>query len=266
MRRRDLPARPGWTLLELMIVVAIIGIMASLLMAAVFRVRPVADDVEARREIVALHNAVISFCTDARFGAVGYLPSRIDPSGTDPLSAAYFKRLFPTTTGALNLPAARLEGDQCLVLFLGGPNNNGWATDPADPTANYGMRIKFYEFDPQRIRDIHGDGYPSYLDRWGTPIAYFSPQRESTTWAPPTYQADCTVLGQRCTRNPGMGLPPYAGQNMGSFQLISAGRDALFGQKGNLWTPTTSRMVYPETDPGCDDIANFAPGKLGAKQ
>jgi prepilin-type N-terminal cleavage/methylation domain-containing protein len=258
--------RRAFTLIELMMVVAIIGVLASLLLAAIFRIRPVAEELEAHREIVGLHNAIISFSTDARFGNVGYLPSQCDPSGADPVSMSYIKKVWPYSLGGLALPQAMLEGDQCLVLFLGGPKNGGWAVDAVDPTATYGNRIRFYEFDAARLKDIHGNGYMSYLDRWGTPYAYFSPMRESITWQQPGYLQDCKKIGQMFTKNPGQGLTAYLGVNLNSFQIICAGRDKFFGQHGATWTGGNAQTTYPTIDPGHDDLTNFCNTKMGSKQ
>jgi RNA polymerase sigma factor (sigma-70 family) len=212
------------------------------------------EEEECRKEIAALHNAVAAFSTDPRFGSVGHLPSRIDPSGSDPASADYLRRMFPRTNGQLNLPSVQLEGDQCLVFFLGGPNNRGWSMDPLDPTSTYGNRIRFYEFRPDRLQDVHGNGYPSYLDAWGTPTAFFS----STGWAdgqwtPGKYTDDCPLLM----------LKPYRGATPGSWQIISAGRDRKFGQEGDKWA-LVKPPIYRSGSDGYDDITNFTSRNLGA--
>lgn len=259
------PRRSGFTLLELIVVTAIIAALASLLLAATLRARAVAANLEDYRELINLHHAIESFCRDDRLGNIGYVPSKLDPSGGAPNSpsANYLRKLFPYTGGGLRLPPAQLEGSQIFVLMLGGPDNKGWATDLFDPSAAYGMRIRFFEFDPNRLKDVHGNGYPSYLDRHGTPIAYFSPFREGLDWTA-AYQQDNPKLGQLYTANPGLGFPPYADMNMTTFQLISAGPDKKFGQKGATWTPPTGPMVYPVGDPGNDDVANFAK-RLGGR-
>lgn len=257
--------RRGFSLIELLVVIGIILVLVSLLLAATQNVRSITRDLEVRRELIGIHNAILAFNQDPRFGPAQFLPSQLDPSGGDPVSNAYLRRVFPGTNGVLPLPAAKLEGSQTFVLLLGGkasggPGNwncEGWATDPLDPTATYGMKIKFYEFDPRRLQDIHGNGYPSYLDTYGRAIAYFCPRREDMgAWSSPNYTADCGALG----------LPPYANQNMTTFQLISAGRDTIFGTQGATWTQGNAPQVYPKGSGGNDDLANFAKNKLGNKQ
>jgi len=270
--RLGISRRRGFSIIELLVVIGIILVLVSLLMAATQNVRAIARDLEVRRELVGIHNAILAFNQDPRFGPPKFLPSQLDPSGGDPVSQAYLKRLFPGTNGIMPLTAAKLEGSQTFVLLLGGkasggPGNwtcDGWATDPLDPTATYGMKIKFYEFDPRRLQDIHGNGYPSYLDTYGRPIAYFCPQREDmTTWSSPTYTPDCGKLAAFTAGGP---LVPYANQNMTTFQLISAGKDTIFGTQGGTWTQANAPQVYPRGSPGNDDLSNFAKNKLGNKQ
>jgi hypothetical protein len=105
-------------------------------------------DVEARLDVTELHKAVKAFCNDPRLGAVGFMPSSFDPSGTDPASVSYISRVFPHTGGKLKCGGSRMEGHQCLVFFLCGPNGQGWSNDPRDPCAVGGERIGPY-FDPR---------------------------------------------------------------------------------------------------------------------
>jgi prepilin-type N-terminal cleavage/methylation domain-containing protein len=264
--------RRGFSLIELLVVIGIILVLMSLLMAATQNVRSITADLEVRREITGLEAAILKFNTDLRFGPPGFLPSQLDPSGTDPVSQAYLKRLFPGTNGVLPFPQATLDGNQTFVLLLAGKATNtggqwscsGWATDPLDPTATYGMKIHFYEFDPKRLRDINGSGYPSYVDIYGTPYAYFCPRREDMTqWTPPKYTPDCASLSQFTV---GGTLQPYANQNMGTFQIISAGRDTRFGAQGASWTQANAQQVYPRGTMGHENMSNFAHNKLGNKQ
>ncbi len=93
-----------------------------------------------------------------------------------------------------------LSGDECLVFFLGGmpqqvqtPSGQGWGVtgfnrDPANPfaspatTASTSRTTPFFEFAPQRLVDLDGDGFPSYIDPMSGnnvladqhPYAYFS--------------------------------------------------------------------------------------------
>lgn len=247
--------RSAFTLLELLVVIGMMLTLAGLLLGAVMKVWVPAEELEVRQEIAGMHNAILAMCSDPRFGPINYIPSKIDPSGNDPMSSAYIRRMFPRV-GGLNLPRETIEGQECLVLFLGGPNNKGWSTDPLDPTSTIGNRIRFFEFKPDRLEDVRGKGYMSYLDRWGTPYAFFSSSRESLTWDPNFYTPDCSSLG----------VLPYVNANRQGFQIISAGRDRQFGVLGNTWSPESAAGMYDPSNPGHDDLSNFVRKNLGSYQ
>jgi prepilin-type N-terminal cleavage/methylation domain-containing protein len=256
--------RRAFTLVELLVVIAIIALLVSLLLAALFKARALGEDLECRKDITELHKAVHAFCTHEKLGAVGYIPSRLDPSGNDPTSNVWLSRVFPRCGGRLNLPASMLEGHQVLVLMLRGPAGQGWSTNPRDPTAPGGERIgPFFDFKPERLETANfgcTPTYPGYKDRFGTmPIAYFSAHRWSgVAWVPSAYSNDC----------PSLGVQPYSAVPVSdhSFQLISAGRNKRFGQSGALWNPLNSQATYPSYSDGYDDVTNFASTLLGARQ
>src|SRR5262249_15872501 len=136
---------------------------------------------------------------------------------------------------------------------LGGPGNDGWSTDSANPSKPGGDRIRFFTFKKERLVDLYGDGYPVYLDYYDTPIAYFSPYHWDAArqdWVITGYTNDC----------PSLGLQPYVNEDAFAWQLISAGGNKRFGKLGAVWTPATASKVYPSGSPGGDDLANFAPG------
>jgi hypothetical protein len=224
-----------------------------------FRAKSRSDDLDCRNDLAQLHEAVIRFSNDARLGSPGFMPSRFDPSGGDAASRSYINRIFPHAGGSLGLPPVLLEGDQCLVLFLRGPNGDGWSTDPRNPgTTRGGDRIgPFYDFKPERVVDVHGNGYPSYLDRYkAMTYAYFSSTgMAGNGWFPNFYRDDCPFLQ----------VQPYAGMNLDSFQIISAGRNKRFGLQGGQWTPANARQIYPPDSDGADDVANFSNVPLGGK-
>ncbi len=254
----NLNRRRGLTLVELLVVLAIITLLASLLLVALQNVRTTAQNLACYNDLVGLNTAVTVFSTG--FGGPiqgpGFLPSSLDPSGGDPASQQFLQMLFPRTDGRLKLPPAKLQGDQVLVFLLAGPNGKGWyLSNPVDPTLPIGEPTVFYTFKPERLRDFAGNGYPSYLDIYGTPIAYFSPwQWNGKWWAPTGCGPDC----------PRLGVQPYAAA-ITSWQLISAGRDRTFGTSGAVWTYATATVVYPHGSPGADDMSNFTQFQLGVR-
>jgi prepilin-type N-terminal cleavage/methylation domain-containing protein len=252
-------ARSAFTLVELLVVIAIIGMLVTLLMAALFKARALGEDLECRKDISELHKAVAAFCTDPRLGALGYMPSKFDPSGGDAASQNYILRLFPRIDSPSLGGSAQLEGHQCLVFFLAGPNGNGFSTNPRNPLDNGADRIgPFFDFKQTRLTNFNGSPYKSYLDRYGKmPIAYFS----ATQWSAAQY-----IPNQYGNDNASLGVQAYVGQNTTTWQLISAGRNAQFGTSGATWTPLTSTTVYPSGSAGYDDVTNFSSSLLGARQ
>jgi general secretion pathway protein G len=198
--------RPGFTLVELLIVMAIIAILVSLTAAAVYKVIGLGPRTACRTEIGELETAIQNF--QNKFG-VDYVPSRIrlvkniaaygtNPAGLDLDSRDYMLRLFPkiktqwSTTAGIKWSQdptwngdSILEGHQCLVFFLGGiqvttPNAGcvGFSTNPNDPSVLGGDRVgPFYDFKSGRLVGLPHppstvpEKFFSYLDPFSPPPA-----------------------------------------------------------------------------------------------
>jgi prepilin-type N-terminal cleavage/methylation domain-containing protein len=267
--------RAAFTLIELMVVMAILTIMISLLLAGVNRVRIAAKRTNTHTEIRELGQGISMF--KQKF-SVDYVPSKIvlREDGAYVLNSAdanrnkleldsinWLKSAWPFLTfpvdwnqnGSIQTNVAiDLEGDQCLVFFLGGINENGQLTgfstnkrNPMDPTP---QRIgPFIQFQVDRLRDVRGvNGFRSYIDPWKVqPYLYFTSYGKQAG-----YKASDSTLGVTPY------VDPATNKAMSSdgFQIICAGEDKLFGTGGT---------AYPATGPGEDDIANFSQGTLGTK-
>jgi prepilin-type N-terminal cleavage/methylation domain-containing protein len=317
MRSNRIPARrPGFTMIELLVVIGIIGILVSILLVAVQKVRDKGREVQHRSDISQLDTSIAAF--KLKFTGVDYMPSffvvRPVYAGGDP-DFIYLRKLFqrcgtslgngtfsiPNVAPGGNYPASvpgsapgwPLEGDQCLVFFLGGPDAfNGFSTDQSNPfqppQANGETRIgPFFEFPSDRLStNYHGSNpYPCFVDPLNSkPYLYFSSRGNNNynmaMLTGGTIIGDCP--SSAVYNAPYPGVAPYFESfnpttkvykfiNGHSHQILCAGKDGYFGPGGlgdptttpptpQTWSPSTG---YPEKTPGADDLSNFSARVLG---
>jgi hypothetical protein len=248
-------------------------------------------DEKIASDISALSQGLESF--KLKF-AMDYVPSRIRlcknrrdynlKNQLDSDSFAYLNRLWPRldwsqpidwSGGAKGFVSAELEGDQCLIFFLGGIPKivmdrhecTGFSTNPRFPAQPGGERVNFFELDSRRLVLLHDNPFFSYRDVYGVkPYAYFSSYRTKSGYN--RYHAllgksDCDLLGIWPYAEALTPFPRYL--NPESYQIISAGWDCKFGPgtelpSGQTWTPATANLIAPE---GRDDRANFYDRALG---
>jgi type II secretory pathway pseudopilin PulG len=239
--------RVGFTVIELLVVIAIIGTLIGLLIPAVMKARMSAYRTNTVIEITQLDAACKAFYAKYSF----YPPSRITLPPTSSADIAILKRMFPRCTPSSVSwgVTGSLSGDECLVFFLGGINQQGFGQDPTNP-ANFanGKDAPFFNF--QSVRIVPGsNGHPAYQDYFRTNVyAFFS----STNG----YASDCPSL---------MSSGPYlSGPSQfikpDSVQILSAGENRAFGPGGSVLTPGAGSGLPPAAK---DDLANFSGGVLG---
>jgi len=286
----------AFTLVELMIVIAIVGILASLVTVGVMKGLEKGKQVAARTEISQIEAAIAA--AKQSFGNVDNLPSAIklystragfqtDQIGVDTLnfltkafgrawlSQANCPWMGPNYTGTYPVV---LTGMEALVYWMGGIRDangtfQGFSSYPATPwdLTNTKRKGPFYEFELPRISNNTPATLPTYLTPWNGPYAYFSSAdyvKFNKTVANGGYGFYSTSAGNisPMLRNANTFYNPK------TFQIISSGPDQLLGGGGYYSSTSAFGVVhnpgsgdYAPGAVGYDDLANFSTTQLGKK-
>jgi prepilin-type N-terminal cleavage/methylation domain-containing protein len=280
MTTRTGPARGGFTLVEMLVVVAIIGILAAILIPTIYGAINAAKVHNIVVEIEQMDMAVKQLQT--KTGATPPNFSRFDEV------VRYMKKAFPrhqenliTVFGgdadADGIPDNMPDASEALVFWLSRVKD-----DPRYPLSGPGTASAPFPFVEARLKDLDGDGWPSYIppDGKDAPYVYFSPAysvaRPLPKTPPPTILGGIVYGDDYYMPGAEMLLLPFATTsggwaNAGTFQIISAGLDGDFGAydqtdpqhktfpsdfSGDL-TPFAAGMKQGDLD----NIANFSAGK-----
>ena len=164
--RTGMAKRSGFTLVELLVVISIIGVLVGLLVPAVFAVRRTMNNGMVKIEVQALANAVEKYRTK-----YGDYP----PDGSDwRIMETHFRKAFPSILQSeLNLlnpslpVSATIRNDydgrvmdpaEALVFFLGGFSTDGQKpfTGKGGPFVNTGTPASpVYQYNPQRENSFY---------------------------------------------------------------------------------------------------------------
>jgi prepilin-type N-terminal cleavage/methylation domain-containing protein len=247
------PARSGFTLVELLVVIMIIAMLAALVTPAVMRAQASARNAQIKAEIDMLHTAMMNYKVE-----YGSFPPAFDtsPAGSPGLVNRHLTKLFPRATSPIASTAqvALVTPASALNVWL-----TGYTSDPLNPITPASDRQKLFIFDQSRLASLDNSSSSTFANsrfvyyasgKKRSPYIYINSAAYGPVAAPQAYTvatyyvlslADAITPSPAIYRAELQTLP--AGVNFfnpDTFQILSAGRDEQWG-----------------TD---DDLSNFWPG------
>jgi prepilin-type N-terminal cleavage/methylation domain-containing protein len=271
------PTRGGFSLVEILMVIAIIAILGALALVGVNRAAVAGKRTSAVSDISQLTTALSEFKREFGFyppTPTGTTPFVI-PTSTATTEYKVFKRMFPrwnSTNAEPPSPAiaqfsnetaatSSLDANQCMVYFLGGPTGTGWhPTKPEAPTGTGTKKGPYFDFPKGRM--FGGQ----FRDPWETPYFYFPSKSDGSydTNSVTITNKEDTSVSYTMTPFTTTSAAPHKFVNASGVQIVSAGeyaRPSDFGPKfgpGGYWTAGSGS--YADGSDGADDLANFNGG------
>lgn len=277
--------RTGFSLIELLVVIVIIGILMALILPALSGARNRARIGQVSTEISQLDNAIAKFKSiyNVEPPSSLYVPPLGDP--WEPVDRSKVRAIWPqfdfATNGGLGTGNFHISGAECLVFFLGGirtsttpPALLGFSKNPRFPWASAGSNREgpFFEFDNARFLDKDNDTVLEYGDSLpdqSNPYAYFSSQGRSYSKSNAggsglREQDDFDIHGGNSNAEDFSVIylktaTPALPHRSEGYQIISPGFDGLYGI-GGVYTDGTELTLTRAAE--ADNITNFSGGPL----